>query len=63
MTWQELAEHGMVGCALRPCERRTECLLDGEPLCLDCADLAVDRLNAVGLNPLMRTLLPGLSDR
>lgn len=63
VTWRELAEHGAMGCRLRPCEAMAECLLDEEPYCLDCADLIVERLNAIGDRPDLRKYLPALSDR
>ena len=40
--WRDLERHPY-GCTLRPCEERAEALLDGEPFCLDCADLVIER--------------------
>ena len=63
MTWQEFSARALVGCSLVPCEARAEALLDGEPLCLDCADLVIERLQAVSATPGLRNLLPALRDR
>ena len=45
------------------CPRFAEALLDGEPVCLDCAELLLDRLEARAVYPELVNRLPGLEDR
>lgn len=40
------------------------CITDAaEPLCIECADLTVDRLASTAMNPEMAHLLPPLRER
>ena len=40
-----------------------EVLVDGEPMCCDCADLWLERQVAIEIYPAMRELLPPLWER
>ena len=42
--------------------RLAECELDGEPLCIACADLAVERIVAFELSPEAVRRLPSLEE-
>ena len=52
---------GLTLCMMR-CGRTADCSLEGEPLCIGCADLVFDRLVAVHLNPRMAHQLPPLNE-
>lgn len=60
--WFELAER-TIGCYAPHCLALAECLFDGVPYCLDCADLVLDRLVAVQLTPRLRELMPPVFER
>ena len=45
------------------CGDRAAALFDGEPVCLDCGDLLLERLEAVALVPAFRRWLPAVADR
>ena len=45
------------------CPEKAAGWLDGQPVCLDCADRLIDRIEAVSLNPKMAELLPPLHER
>lgn len=47
-------------CELDRCMRPAEVLLNGVPTTIECADRAIERLEAVSVYPRMRELLPGL---
>lgn len=52
----------LVGCSF--CPEDAECWFDDEPVCLDCADLMLERLTAIGIAG--RNFvgeLPSISDR
>lgn len=42
------------------CARYAELLYDGQPLCIDCADLLLQRHVAISENPALLTSLPPL---
>lgn len=42
--------------------RAAECALDDEALCIECADLVLERWIAVAANPELRTKLPPLRE-
>lgn len=46
-------------CSAR-CMRVAQCAIDGEPYCIDCGDLVLDRFVAISLNPALRESLPPL---
>lgn len=50
---------GSTECQRKACSKPAACLLDGEPLCLDDADDALERVQAVAIAPQLRELLPG----
>lgn len=60
VTWAHLADFPYTGCDLAPCTARAECLLDEEPLCLDCAELILERIETPEPT---KSLLPVLTDR
>ena len=61
--WAErLAAGDDVLCARR-CMRLSAVVLDDEPLCVECADAALERLAAIELRPELRELLPSLDYR
>lgn len=45
------------------CPHWAAALLDGELVCLDCADALLERLEAVHLVPAFRSELPSFTDR
>lgn len=51
-------EWGVTECQRKSCSAAAAVLLDGLPLCLDDADSAVERLEAVEMYPALRALLP-----
>lgn len=53
---------GETKCDRRHCSALAELLTDGEALCLDCADLRLERTLAVDQAPQLVGLLPGLDD-
>lgn len=59
LAWDDLRFHPY-GCSVAPCEERAEGLLDGEPVCLDCAELVIARVSLP--RPFVK-LLPDLVDR
>ena len=61
LTWEDMLARPYMGCSLRDCEARAECLLDGVAYCLDCAELVIERLEAVALYPGLRSQLPELT--
>lgn len=52
--------YGAPLCSLR-CMHESECAVDGEPYCLDCADLVLDRFLAVSIDPDLARTLPALT--
>ena len=44
-------------------ERVSECVFEGQPLCLVCADDVVERVCAVEMRPELQNLLPGVRER
>lgn len=63
-----LLEWSEVKWGIQPCTGRRTCyemadlLFDGQPLCVDCADVYLQRIIAIGMNQTLRTLLPDLWD-
>lgn len=58
-TWRyEDVVWGSTECARKSCSAPAACLLDGEPYCLDDADAALERVQAVEIAPDLRELLP-----
>ncbi len=54
---------GSQGClGADDCMAPAACLYDGQPLCLDCADLLLERHLAIAERPELLTLLPPLWD-
>ncbi len=52
---------GIDGClGADNCMNRAECLFDGQPLCIDCADLLLERTVAITEVPRLRNELPPL---
>lgn len=49
---------GVTGCSAPNCEESAELLWDGEPFCIDCADLLLERLAALEFNPRANEFLP-----
>lgn len=49
--WRDMGPHA--GCTVRAfgCRDRAEALLQGEPVCLPCADLLIERVEAVAIAP------------
>lgn len=64
----ELYEYHEVRWGITPCRGQWVCqqmadlLFDGQPLCIDCADILWQRIHAIGLNPELRNQLPDLWD-
>jgi hypothetical protein len=56
-------DYGDCLCSVKDCANLAECTLSGDPLCIDCADDIIDRIEAISLHPKMRELLPDFSDR
>lgn len=44
------------------CGQTSEGWFDDDPVCLDCADRMLDRLEAIGILPALRSELPSLDD-
>lgn len=61
LVWEDLLERDY-GCAMPHCLRFANCLFDGVPYCLGCADLVLERLMLVSMVPRLRGLLPALDD-
>lgn len=57
--WSFHITWGLTMCAFK-CMRTAVVILDNDPLCLECAEAAFDRLEAVTMYPRMRELLPSL---
>lgn len=54
---------GSTLCSRRQCTEDAEVLLDGWPLCIDCAEAELDRWVAFSLNPELARMMPSLADR
>lgn len=61
-----LLQYDDVRWGIEPCTGHEECthmadlLYDGQPLCIECADLLLHRQNAIGRLPQLREQLPPL---
>lgn len=55
--WQNLM------CSMPHCVELAECLHEGDPYCIDCADLLIDRQCALSLDKGMAAKLPAIGDR
>lgn len=58
LTWPDLLDRPY-GCVADGCVSTADCLLDGEPFCLLCAELLIERL---GVPRSLRQGLPPLFD-
>lgn len=59
----EAADWRYLGCDAPGCMAYADGLLEGRPLCLDCADLVLERMLAVTIAPSLRSTLPPLFER
>lgn len=55
-----MTDWGLTLCSLK-CGKPAECLLDGLPYCLRCADVEIERWAAVSLRPELRFALADVS--
>lgn len=58
-TWRyDQVAWGVTECARKRCSRPAACLFEGEPLCLEDADDALERVAAIEINRRAAELLP-----
>jgi len=59
--WEYSEVHwGVTGCSAPFCAEPAELLLDGDPLCIACADKVIERVEIVARYPGAREWLPDL---
>ena len=63
MTWEEFCARPYTGCTLPPCQRIADLLFNGYPLCFDCCEVVIERIELRATAPAYERTMPALSDR